>query len=156
MEKYYVYAYLRRDRQSPYYIGKGCGWRSIKKSGRHATTPKDRTRITKIKENLSEGDALELERLLIKQWGRKCEGGVLLNQQEGGTQPPRKKKGGKGGFPKGKPSWIKDRKQKPEWIAKRSKKCVVEGVEYYSQAEAARELGISPQCLNYRLKNQYA
>jgi hypothetical protein len=25
MNKFYVYAYLREDRYTPYYIGKGCG-----------------------------------------------------------------------------------------------------------------------------------
>lgn len=152
MRKYYVYAYLRADRHSPYYVGKGCGWRLIKQEGRRASVPKDRSRIQKIAENLTEQEALELEEKLILFYGRKeVDGGVLLNIQEGGTQPPPKKKGQKGGFPKGKPSWITGRKQKAEWVAKRSKSITIQGVEYYSQAAAARAYGVSkPTITNWR------
>ena len=48
-------------------------------------------RIEKVAENLSEEDAFALEKLLILQWGRKVDGGVLHNISEGGDQPPSQK-----------------------------------------------------------------
>ena len=46
--------------------------------------PSDSTRRVKLKEGLTEEDALALEVTLIKFWGRKSEGGVLYNLTEGG------------------------------------------------------------------------
>ena len=166
---YYVYAYLRKDRYTPYYIGKGKGPRWVRNDGRMAPVPPPEQR-TKIAENLTEEAALELEALLIKQWGRKIDGGILQNIQEGGNQPPdmtgvppselnrqiareRCTRGFVGQFKKGEPSWISGKKQKAEWIAKRSKSIMVDGVEYYSQAEAARALGITPATITWRLKH---
>ena len=81
---YYVYAFLREDRQTPYYIGKGHGDRCYKKGGRNTKPPADRERIQIIKDNLTETDALELERLLILMWGVKGEG-ILRNTRFGGA-----------------------------------------------------------------------
>ena len=64
---YYVYAYLRqRDSKrgsagTPYYIGKGQGYRIHEKNG-HPFLPKKERRI-KIAENLTEQDALVNARL---------------------------------------------------------------------------------------------
>jgi hypothetical protein len=72
MEKYYVYAYLREDRYSPYYIGKGSGFRDTNKRKLGlAQRPPDRDRIVRIKENLTEQEALSLEIELIRFWGKK-------------------------------------------------------------------------------------
>ena len=72
MEKYYVYAYLREDRYSPYYIGKGSGFRDTNKRKLGlAQRPPDRDRIVRIKENLTEQEALSLEIELIRFWGEK-------------------------------------------------------------------------------------
>ena len=86
MEKpYYVYVYLRADRQSPYYVGKGKGKRAYHKGVRSTPKPPTRDRIIKIKEHLTEGDALDLERTLIRFWGRIDNGtGVLRNHTDGG------------------------------------------------------------------------
>lgn len=86
MKKYYIYAYLREDRYSPYYIGKGCGDRCYNTRGRNCGIPPAH-RIEKVAENLTEEDALALERILILFYGRKCDGGILQNIQEGGAQP---------------------------------------------------------------------
>tara|TARA_B100000131_G_scaffold315191_1_gene353217 strand:- start:41 stop:1039 length:999 start_codon:yes stop_codon:yes gene_type:complete len=79
---FYVYAYLRKD-GTPYYIGKGQGYRIHDKYG-HILPPKDRR--VKIKENLFEDEALELEAELILKYGRKKydKGGILYNDSIGG------------------------------------------------------------------------
>ena len=79
---FYVYAYLRKD-GTPYYIGKGQGYRIHDKYG-HILPPKDRR--VKIKENLFEDEALELEAELILKYGRKKydKGGILYNESIGG------------------------------------------------------------------------
>jgi len=87
---YYVYAYLRqRDSKraragTPYYIGKGQGYRIHEKNG-HPFLPKKERRI-KIAENLTEQDALDLEMKLIEEYGRikYDEGGILYNMSLGG------------------------------------------------------------------------
>jgi len=79
---FYVYAYLRED-GTPYYIGKGQGYRIHDKYG-HILPRKER-RI-KVKENLFEDEALELEKELILKYGRKKydKGGILINDSIGG------------------------------------------------------------------------
>ena len=79
---FYVYAYLRKD-GTPYYIGKGQGYRIHDKFG-HILPRKDRR--VKIKENLFEDEALELEKELILKYGRKKydKGGILINDSIGG------------------------------------------------------------------------
>jgi len=81
---YYVYAYLRKSDDTPYYIGKGTGYRINQKSG-HPFLPESERRI-KIAENLTEQAALDLEIELIAKYGRKKydEGGILYNTTLGG------------------------------------------------------------------------
>jgi hypothetical protein len=84
MNDYYVYAYLRED-GTPYYIGKGKGRRIKDKRGRNATPPNDISRIVKLHENLTEGEAFQKEKELIKLYGRKDLGtGILRNLTDGG------------------------------------------------------------------------
>ena len=79
---FYVYAYLRED-GTPYYIGKGQGYRIHDKYG-HILPPKERR--VKVKENLFEDEALKLEKELILKYGRKKydKGGILINESIGG------------------------------------------------------------------------
>ena len=80
---FYVYAYLRKD-GTPYYIGKGQGYRIHDKWGHPALPPRDRR--VKLKENIFEDEALKLEEELILKYGRKKydKGGILYNESIGG------------------------------------------------------------------------
>lgn len=81
---YYVYAYLRKSDDTPYYIGKGTRYRINQKDG-HPFLPAPERRV-KLAENLTEQAALDLEVELIAKYGRKKydEGGILYNTTLGG------------------------------------------------------------------------
>ena len=82
--KFYVYAYLREDYQSPYYIGKGSGNRAWSKK-RDFYPPNDKNRIKIVAKSLYEDEAFALEKKLISIFGRQDLGtGILRNQTDGG------------------------------------------------------------------------
>ena len=83
LNKYYVYAFLRKD-GSPYYIGKGCGNRVYEDRGRAIKKPPS-DRIVFYHKNIEEEHALSLEKWYINLFGRKDIGtGILRNLTEGG------------------------------------------------------------------------
>lgn len=84
MNIYYVYAYLRKKDQTPYYIGKGKGNRAYEKS-HSVSVPKDKSKIVFYQKNLNEFDAFKLETSYILLFGRKdlCTG-ILSNRTNGG------------------------------------------------------------------------
>jgi hypothetical protein len=85
MNHFYVYAYFRED-GSPYYIGKGQRVRAYQPHRRRGIsfTPKDRSRIRFFHEGLSNDDAQMWEVFWIAKFGRKDEGGILINLTDGG------------------------------------------------------------------------
>ena len=84
---YYVYKYIRED-NSPYYIGMGHGSR-VNDPHRGVKVPKKELRKL-IQENMSEKDALDLERQLTNKYGLIKDGtGILENKIHGGHASPR-------------------------------------------------------------------
>jgi hypothetical protein len=81
---YYVYAYIRKSTSTPYYIGKGKGNRAWSKDHTYGP-PNDNERIVILFSNLTESVALDIERRLIKLYGRiDNNSGILKNGNDGG------------------------------------------------------------------------
>jgi hypothetical protein len=81
---YYTYAYLREDR-TPYYIGKGKGNRIYFKGRGEIKSPKNKSRIIFLKQNLTEEEAFKHEVYMIAVFGRIDLGtGILRNKTNGG------------------------------------------------------------------------
>jgi group I intron endonuclease len=87
MDNYCVYFYVRED-DSPYYVGMGRKQRPFAKHAHRQDKgdfkPQNIEQIKIVHENLSQEDAYKLEIFYIQKYGRKCDGGILINLTEGG------------------------------------------------------------------------
>lgn len=84
---YCVYFYLREDK-TPYYVGMGRKQRPFAKhahrQGKGDFKPDNIDLIFIVHENLSQEEAYKLEIKYIAEYGRKSDGGILINLTEGG------------------------------------------------------------------------
>jgi len=85
--KYYIYLLLREDK-SPYYVGKGRGYRCYSNKGRDLPLTEDgkvdKERIQIVFESEDEDLCYEKEEEYISLYGRECDGGLLKNKNVGG------------------------------------------------------------------------
>jgi hypothetical protein len=87
MSRFYTYCYLNEN-NIPYYIGKGTGRRAYHVHDNVSVPPKDRILI--LKNNLTEDEAFNHEMYMIFLFGKRSEGGILENINDGGryNTPP--------------------------------------------------------------------
>lgn len=104
MKDFYVYFYINPIDNKPFYVGKGKNDRAFlfEKHNHNKSLVSYLKKLTNkgynksnivliYKNNLTEKEALNIEKELIFKFGKKCEGGILFNIIDGGSQPPSQK-----------------------------------------------------------------
>ena len=89
MNKFYVYAHYKPGEEIPFYVGKGTGNRMYSKKSRSAhwknIVSKYGIEVRIIHDELTEIEAINLERSLISEYGRlDTNTGCLINRTDGG------------------------------------------------------------------------
>lgn len=143
--KYYVYALFLKEGELPIYVGKGSGYRA---KG-HSTNPANKAIgkvLAKNKEyfvgvlsgSSDESVIYQLENFYIKKYGKKVDGGCLLNFADGGEDSS---------------SHTKDaefrKKKSKDYSEKFGKPVFIDGFIFPSKRVAERATGIGRGCFSY-------
>ena len=158
-QDFYVYLYLRED-STPYYVGKGSGYRD--RSKHTCPVPTNPNKLIRVATNLTEKGALDLEEQLISFYGRESEGGLLVNKSTGGCSGSGWKQTEESNNKRRKTHLSKNRKVPEEQKALQSTlmkgcvphnkgvrgvyhftPCVYRGEQFRSVSEAARRFGVT-------------
>lgn len=84
IDMFYVYAYLRKSDNTPYYIGKGKDTRAY---GKHnVSVPKDRSKVIFLETNLTEDKQLDKERKILAHKNRAAENEILRRKRASETK----------------------------------------------------------------------
>jgi hypothetical protein len=151
-KKYYVYALCQDEYSAPFYIGKGTELRCIK---HHTTANKRKSPVSYkvvslnneyyvkiLSESNNEDVVFQLERFYIKKFGRRLDGGTLLNITYGGKGT---------GF-----ECLRDEEyanSRAENALKTSKRIFIEGFIFQGIRQASRVLGKARSHIKYLISN---
>mgnify|MGYP000256469045 CR=1 FL=1 len=135
---FYVYEYVDPDTNKPFYVGKGQRSRAWSFTGhthnKFLMLKLDKIRqkfssnqfVIVVEENLTEEEAFNKEIELIQKYGKKIEGGLLFNVNDGGYQPPNQRgktwKLSEDTKKKIKESWTKERREQMSTYSKNYKR----------------------------------
>lgn len=91
-KQYYVYLHIKESDGTPFYVGKGSGYRAFERVSSRSNHWKSVVNkygydVIILEEGLSEDESLVREVYWINRIGRKCKGGPLINQTDGGDSP---------------------------------------------------------------------
>jgi hypothetical protein len=160
---YYIYIYKHPISGDTIYVGKGINNRAYNMKSHFCnkhlkkifgSVKNYKPFIEIIERNLTEEQSLLKEKTLIKQIGRQCDGGPLVNISPGGKQPPNHK-GEK---------WSKERKQRhSQLLLKHHKSKIFFDKDYfeklvqsgYSFEKICNEMNLTPIKLYTRFKRTY-
>lgn len=141
---WYVYAYLRKNK-TPYYIGKGSGKRCYVKHYRSngGFPAPSRDKILILKKFDDEEKCFKFEEYMIFHYGRKIDGGILINECLGGlgkktilTEEERNKK-----IKESRKKWLQKNKEyhKKYWESNKEKLNNEQKKRYYENIESRKK-----------------
>lgn len=143
--KYYVYALFLKEGELPIYIGKGSGNRAKGHSSNPANKAigkvlnKNKDYFVGILSGSSdEAVVYQLENCYIKKYGKKVDGGCLLNFADGGED-----------FSSHTKNEEFRKKKSKDYSEKFGKSIFIDGFIFPSKRVASRATGIARQCFDY-------